>query len=142
MRPFLRPAQTEMDSLPHPAIKSFRDCINKVKVQILDSTDTQEAGQSVRYLDVILNRLSELAYILRKAINSESLTGDHLAVAQIFQKEGGLDYLHDHPELKDEFLHYVDQDLIQYPYAKNTTLITRQAKKEPVTAPPAIVPNE
>jgi hypothetical protein len=131
-----------MDSSLHPAVKSFRECINKVKIQVLDSTDTQEAGQSVTFLNVILNRLSELAYILRKAINNESLTGDHLAVAQIFQKEGGLNYLHDHPELKDDFLHYVEQDLIQYPYAKNTSLITRQVKKEPVTEPPAIVPNE
>ena len=126
----------------HPALKKFRKCINKVKIKILDATDDPSAGQSVEFLGVILNRLSELAYILKRAIRNESLTGDHLAVAQMFQKEGGLDALNTQPELQDDFLMYVDQDLIQYPYTIAPGLITQQVQKEPVDAPPTIVPNE
>jgi hypothetical protein len=137
------------------ALDAFKSALNTFKKPILENitTNTNNKMQDTDLLqEQVLERMDELHAALRKIVMRAAPRGQddgaqissyiEAKLETLLLKQGGLAFLKEHPELRDQFLRALDVHLRMYPFTVNTGLIDQFERSHTSSSQRVIIPNE
>jgi hypothetical protein len=144
-----------IDPEEEEALGAFKSALNTFKKPILENitTNTNNKMQDTVLLqEEVLRRMDELYTTLDRIIKRVAPQSQQGGAAipsdieakleSILLKQGGLETLKKHPELRDQFLRALDVHLRMYPFTIDTGLISQFERDRLPSAQRVIIPNE